>query len=200
MSFDIPLSDKLKVLNSTFESKFIIFEPINFESLLDAQLIVDLRSRESDNFLRPSSRDLNTQVAYLSDYFKRNQLNKEIYYKLMDKSKKDYNGLVRLTELNKKNVFNWESLVFSENCSPMAPIDVMISIYKIGFEFLNRSKCGPWDVNKKHKKMMKIHEFCKMFSIENTNDEYHQVSVNKGDYLSQINRFDKLGLGKVNLL
>ena len=200
MSFNIPLSDKLKALNSTFESKFIIFEPINFESLLDAQLIVDLRSRESDNFLRPSSRDLNTQVTYLANYFKRNKLNKEIYYKLMDKTKKDYNGLVRLTELNRKNVFNWESLVFSENCSPMAPIDVMISIYKIGFEFLNRSKCGPWDVNKKHEKMMKIHEFCKMFSIEDTNDEYYQISVNKRDYLSQINRFDKLGLGKVNLI
>ena len=79
----------------------------------------------------------------------------------------------------------------------MAPIDVMISVYRIGFEYLKRVKCGPWDVDKRHVKMMKIHEFCKMYSIEDQNEDYYKVAVTYENYFSQIQRFNNLGMGQI---
>lgn len=190
-------SKSFQFLNTIFETNHVVFEPINPSSLSDAQLILDLRSRESNNFLRKSSGDINSQIQYLKTYHKRNKLNYEIYYKLKDKTREEFNGVVRITELNNVNFFNWESLVFSEDCSPMAPIDVMISVYKIGFELLKRSQCGPWDVDKRHKKMMKIHDFCNMYSILSEDENYYHVAVLKKKYLSQISRFEKLGLGNI---
>ena len=189
---------KINFLNSSFETNHVVFKPINPILKSDAELILKLRSRESSNFLRHSSGGLKNQIAYLEKYSVRNELNQEIYYKLKDKIKNKYNGVVRITELDNDDVFNWESLVFSEDCSPMAPIDVMISVYRIGFEYLKRVKCGPWDVDKRHVKMMKIHDFCKMYSIEDQNEDYYKVAVTYENYFSQIQRFNKLGMGQIN--
>ena len=83
------LSKNFQVLNTIFETNHVVFEPINPSSLSDAQLILDLRSRESNNFLRNSSGDINSQIEYLKTYHERNKHNYEIYYKLKDKIKDD---------------------------------------------------------------------------------------------------------------
>ena len=197
MSSNSNLSEKVATLNNKFETKHVIFKPIDPHSIEDASLISSLRARQTDNFLRNTSGGIDDQVKYLKSYAHRNLLNQEIYYKLWDKQKDIFNGVVRLTELQEKKKFNWESLVFADDCSPMAPIDVMITIYKLGFMFLERSKCGPWDVDKRHEKMMKIHEFCNMYCLEGEDDDYFHVAVKKKDYLSEIKRFEKLGLGNI---
>jgi hypothetical protein len=184
-------------LKNQFESNHVIFKPIDPFSLKDAELICTLRARQSGNFLRHTNEGIDEQIEYLKSYAERNKLNEEIYYKLWDRQRDTYNGVVRLTEIKQETKFNWESLVFSDDCSPMAPIDVMIAIYKIGFEVLGREKCGPWDVDKRHEKMMKIHEFCNMYSIEGEDAHYFHVAVNKEKYLAEINRFEKLGLGEI---
>ena len=51
-------------------------------------------------------------------------------------SKNTFNGIVRLTELNKTNKFCYESMVVKENISPVVPTDVVLAIYTIGFEKL----------------------------------------------------------------
>ena len=105
-------SKSFQFLNTIFETNHVVFEPINPSSLSDAQLILDLRSRESNNFLRKSSGDINSQIQYLKTYHKRNKLNYEIYYKLKDKTREEFNGVVRITELNNVNFLTGKALFF----------------------------------------------------------------------------------------
>ena len=169
--------------------------PIAYDNDEDAGLIVELRNRK-DSFLKiNSSYSISDQKLYLEKYIIRNKNYEEIYFKIFDKVKKDYKGVVRITELLSKENYNWESLVVHEDCTPMLPIDVMISIYQIGFEYLNKEKIGPWCVNKKHIKMMKIHEKLNMYSHDYEDDVYFWISVKKIDYYSNVDRFKKMGLG-----
>lgn len=198
MNTDLAIKEIFFKLNSIFETKYILFSPIDPLSREDAKLILNLRSRQSGNFLRKTSGGINEQLEYLKLYRERNELHEEIYFKLKDKQKDSFNGVVRLTNLNDEEIFNWESLVFDENCTPIAPIDVMIAIYRIGFEILKRKKCGPWDVDKRHEKMMKIHEFCNMYSIDSQDKQYFHISISMENYFAKISRFNKLGLGRIN--
>tara|TARA_B100000767_G_scaffold56495_2_gene52107 strand:+ start:1579 stop:2184 length:606 start_codon:yes stop_codon:yes gene_type:complete len=194
-------NDQLKKLfnSSKLSSKLVNFEKIKFDSESDAALIVKLRGRSKTNYLKVGSSSVSDQLKYLENYNSNFLKKKEIYYKIFDKNKNIHNGLVRITELNNKKKFNWESLVFAEDCTPMAPIDVMMCVYKIGFDFLDRDVCGPWAVDKKYNKMMKIHDFCKMYSHNRKNDEsYHWIHVEKKDFYKEIDHFYSLGLGLIN--
>lgn len=185
--------------SSKLYSKFVHFEQIKYNSESDASLILKIRGRSKTNYLKVGSSSINDQLKYLENYYFNFLEKKEIYYKIFDKKKDSYNGLVRITELNNKKKFNWESLVFEEGCTPMAPIDVMMCIYKIGFVFLDKDKCGPWAVNKKHNSMMKIHDFCKMYSLSDKRDKnYHWMHVEKKAFFKEIDRFYSIGLGDIN--
>jgi len=189
-----------KLFNSAkLSSKLVHFEKIKFDSESDAALIIKLRGRSKSNYLKVGSSSVSDQLKYLESYNSNFLEKKEIYYKIFDKNKNFYSGLVRITELNNKKNFNWESFVFSEDCTPMAPIDVMMCVYKIGFVFLDRDVCGPWAVDKKHNEMMKIHDFCKMYSNSNKKDKsYHWMHVEKKAFYKEIDRFYSLGLGDIN--
>ena len=183
----------------TLTSKLVRFEKIKFDSPIDAALIIKLRSRSKSNHLKAGSSEIDEQLEYLKRYNESYLKKNEIYYKIFDKAKNVFNGLVRITELDNIKHFNWESLVFSEECTPMAPIDVMLCVYKIGFEFLDRDKCGPWAVDKKHSEMMKIHDFCKMYSTDSKRDEdYYWIHVHKKDFQREVGRFYSLGLGEIS--
>lgn len=164
----------------------------------DAQLILDLRSRKRGNFLKTGGESVDKQMAYLRQYKMRFEANEEIYFKIWDKSREAYQGVVRFTELSSGGKFNWESFVVYENCSPMMPIDVMLSTYQFGFEFFNKQVCGPWQVDRRHNQMMRIHEFIGMYNYSDCNAEdesYFWIEVNLKPYLDKIVRFKKMGLG-----
>ena len=181
-------------------SKFVHLKRIKFDSKSDADLIVKLRGRSKRNHLKAGASNIGDQLRYLENYNSNFLEKKEIYYKVFDKNKNSYNGLVRITELNNKKKFNWESLVFAEGCTPMAPIDAMMCIYTIGFDFLDKDICGPWAVDKKHNEMMKIHDFCKMYTLSGIKDKnYHWMYIEKKAFYREIGRFHSMGLGSVNL-
>jgi hypothetical protein len=164
----------------------------------DAQLILDLRSRKRGNFLKIGSGLISDQLAYLQDYIKRFEANEELYFKIWDKGQGAYKGVVRLTELNSDKKFNWESFVVDEHCTPMMPIDIMISTYQFGFDFFDKKVCGPWAVDRRHDQMMRIHEFVGMYnhSEHNKTDElYFWIEVGFDSYMNKIDRFKALGLG-----
>ena len=185
--------------SSILSSKLVHFEQIKFDSESDASLILKIRGRSNSNYLKLGSSNISDQLKYLENYYSKFLDKREIYYKIFDKKKDSYNGLVRITELNNKKKFNWESLVFEEGCTPMAPIDVMMCIYKIGFVFLAKDKCGPWAVDKKDNRTMKIHDFCKMYSLNNKKDKnYHWMHVEKKAFFKEIDRFYSMGLGDIN--
>ena len=180
-------------------SKFVHFKKIKFDSKSDADLIVKLRGRSKSNYLKAGASNISNQLKYLENYNSNFLKKKEIYYKIFDINKNSYNGVVRITELYDQKKFNYESLVFEEGCTPMAPIDVIMCIYKIGFDFLDRDICGPWSVDKKFNKMMKIHDFFKMYKLTTKKDKnYHWIYIEKKAFYREIDRLNSMGLGSVN--
>lgn len=189
-------------LNLLFElteirGKFSILRPIDVK---DAKLILDLRTRRQNNFLKATHGGIEEQISYLNSYINRFNNREEIYYKIHDPRTKTDAGVVRLTELNSSTAFNWQSLVVSEAASPQLALDAMMLIYSIGFDWLGRSVCGPWEVKKTFEKMMKIHAFTGMAEVVSSDDEYFHVAVTKERFFNQIGRFRKLGLGHLESL
>ena len=137
-----------------FEAKHIIGKTfrlalIDPNSEQDASFVIELRNRKLNNYLRVSNITLNDQMNYFRKYQLDFERGEQIYYKIFDASKNTFNGIVRLTELNKVNKFCYESMVVKEDISPMVPTDVVLALYTIGFEKLCKENCGPFPVSKK---------------------------------------------------
>ena len=93
-----------------FEAEFVVGKTfrlvkINPDCEQDASFVIELRNRKLNNYLRASNISLNDQM----NYFKKYQLDfgrgEQIYFKIFDISKNTFNGIVRLTELNKTSKF-----------------------------------------------------------------------------------------------
>ena len=195
MNFDTQLLKNTVLKGDAISSNLSSLIPIYSVNEEDAKLILDLRTQKEGNFLKQGAETLSQQLKYLEKYLKRFQNQEEIYYKIFDKKNSAYAGVVRLTQLKHEFAMNWESLVVFKTCTPLLPIDVMIMVYDICFKVFGVDKCGPWEVKRNHKNMMKIHDYCAMYRIEETNSDSYWISVAKEDYDSQISRFKKLGLG-----
>jgi hypothetical protein len=185
---------KIKQLFSSdpIKSNFCQLHHINIS---DAEMVYDLRVNRKDSFLKKTTGNIDDQKKYLEGYFERFIKMEEIYYKILDTKTNKFSGVLRLTEINSDKAFNWQSFVVSEESSPNVAIDAMIMIYRIGFDFLDRDFCGPWEVDKNFTKMVKIHNFIKMAKIVGEQDKYYLFSVKKIDYQNNINKFLKMGYG-----
>jgi hypothetical protein len=200
------MSSKLDLeLKKLFESQTIAgntfnLEQINFESIEDAKLILDLRSRKSNNYLKSGSTSLQDQIEYLRKYQSEFERREQIYFKIFDKSKNSFNGLVRITELNKKNKFGWESMVVSEDVTPALPTDVMLSIFNIGFEKLEKQTCGPWVVTKENARVLLWHKKIGMSKICAEDENCFYLSVNSTDYFKHIDKYKTIGFGSAGFV
>lgn len=186
-----------------FEAKFVVGKTfklvkININSKQDAAFIIALRNRKLNNYLRTSSISLNEQMNYLKNYQLEHDRGEQIYYKIFDISKNTFNGIVRFTELNKVGKFCYESMVVKEDVSPVLPTDVVLAIYKIGFENLDKRICGPFPVSKKNTRVLKWHEKIGMTEIINEDHEYFYLEISSNNYFNKIKKYNKLGLGLVS--
>lgn len=167
----------------------------------DAEFICNLRNeKRDDNFLKKTPDNVDAQIDYIRNYKKRFNNFEEIYFKILDNKNNKACGLVRLTEILNNDIFNWQSLVVATNSSPNIAIDSMLMIYRIGFEFLNKKVCGPWEVDKNFIKMIKIHNFIKIAKMSDSNEKYFLFSVNIDDYKNNIERFKKMNYAKLTNL
>lgn len=200
------MDSKLKIaLKQLFESQTILgntfnLTKINPESVEDANFIISLRNRKSNNYLKSSSGSLKDQIEYLRKYKLEFERREQIYFKIFDKSKNCYNGLVRITELNKKKNFGWESMVVSEDVTPALPTDVMFSIFNIGFEKLERETCGPWSVNKESTRVLLWHKKIGMSEILDEDEKYFYLSVHSKNYFRYIDKYKNIGFGSTRFL
>ena len=186
-----------------FEAEFVVGKTfrlvmINPDCEQDASFVIELRNRKLNNYLRASNISLNDQM----NYFKKYQLDfgrgEQIYFKIFDISKNTFNGIVRLTELNKTSKFCYESMVVKENISPVVPTDVVLAIYTIGFEKLFKKNCGPFPVSKKNIRVLDWHKKIGMTEIINEDNEYFYLEISSENYFNNIEKYKKLGLGLVN--
>ena len=164
----------------------------------DAEEILRLRTEDrKDNHLMPTTNSLLEQKEYLKRYQKKFEMREEIYFKILDVNKQKFMGFVRLTNIQSKENFSWESAVLDKSSSPNLFIDLMLIIYKIGFEYFEREICGPWKVDKKFKKMMKIHSIIGMTEIIKEDDIFYELVVKKSSYLKKVSYYNKRGLGNI---
>lgn len=185
-------------IESLFNAKIITgnFCHLHQIKLQDAELIFDLRTKRSkDNYLKITNGDVSDQKKYLEKYLERFNNHEEIYYKIFDIKNKQFSGVVRITELNKTLVFNWQSLVVFEFVNPNIVIDAILMIYRIGFDFLNRNICGKWEVDKNFIKMIKINKIMNMAKIVGENEKYFLFEVKKFDFVENYPRYKKMGFG-----
>jgi hypothetical protein len=171
---------------------------INPDCEQDANFVIELRNRKLNNYLRTSNISLNDQMNYFKKYQLDFERGEQIYYKIFDVSRNTFNGIVRLTELNKKNKFCYESMVVKENISPVVPTDVVLAIYTIGFKRLFKKSCGPFPVSKKNIRVLDWHKKIGMTEIINEDNEYFYLEISSKNYFNNIEKYKKLGLGFVS--
>ena len=186
-----------------FEAKFVVGKTfrlvmINPYCEQDASFVIELRNRKLNNYLRTSNISLNDQMNYFKKYQIDFERGEQIYYKIFDISKNTFNGIVRLTELNKTNKFSYESMVVKENISPVVPTDVVLAIYTIGFEKLFKKYCGPFPVSKKNIRVLDWHKKIGMTEIIDEDNEYFYLEISSENYFNNIEKYKKLGLGLVS--
>jgi len=188
-----------------FKSKFIVgntFKLVRINSKCedDANFIITLRNRKLNNYLKISSSSLEDQMSYFKNYQLEFDRGDQIYYKIFDISKNTFNGVVRITELNKSNKFGYESMVVKEDISPVVPTDVVLAIYSIGFENLCKDSCGPFQVSKKNIRVLKWHEKIGMTEIVDEDKEYFYLEAFSKKYFRAIEKYKKIGLGHVSFI
>ena len=159
----------------------------------DAEFIFNLRKNHNASFLKVSGDKIQDQKKYLINYKSNFLLGREVYYKVRNKKADQFEAVVRLTQLNKDKVFSWESIISIPGGDPTTPIEIMLTIYKIGFELLGRETCGPWDVNNQHLSMQKIHKLVGMAKPISFGKTYTKYSVVKADFDKKKTKFNNLG-------
>ena len=186
-----------------FEAKYLVGKTfrlalIDPNSEQDASFVIELRNRKLNNYLRVSNITLNDQMNYFRKYQLDFERGEQIYYKIFDVSNNTFNGIVRFTELNKVGKFCYESMVVKEDISPVVPTDVVLSIYKIGFEKLGKKICGPFPVSKKNTRVLKWHKKIGMTEVINEDNEYFYLEISSKNYFNNVQKYNKLGLGLVS--
>jgi hypothetical protein len=182
---------------SLVETKHLILKEITEVDLKD---IINLRRLRSNNHLSPISLNLGDQITYYEKYKIRRAENSEIYYKIIDKSNLSaIAGLVRLTEINNPIKFSWESLIMADGVAPYISLDAMMTIYRIGFETLQKESCGPWTIPIGAKNIYSLHTKVGMATEIYKDDKSYYMVVKKQDFFNRYSFFKKIGYGQYTI-
>jgi hypothetical protein len=180
----------------TVETKLSILQEISKD---DSPEIINIRSSRSDSVLNKLTSSLTEQEKYFEAYQARRIASEEIYYKIYNKAKMDrVSGLVRITELGVYGKFSWESFILVKGTPPPIALDVMITIYALGFITLNKNICGPWKVPKSGIKIFSLHENVGMAEKVGEDESNHLMCVRKQDFFSRYGFFKNKMLGVSN--
>ena len=185
----------IELFNKRIKSTFAELHHVEED---DYEFIYKLRFYRKNSFLQPIDKDPLVQKKYLGNYLAKFKNYEEIYYKIYDKKSDSYKGLVRLTEIDQEVNFNWESLIVEEGTPAAVTLDVIITVYFLGFIILERKVCGPWKVRKNFDNMMKIHEKMRMVEILSEEKEFFNLIVKEESFRREFNRFQKLGFARIN--
>ena len=161
----------------------------------DARLIYDLRHSKRGSWLKPTSTDIRDQEKYLKDYLIRFEDNDEVYYVIRDLKLGLDLGVTRITKLNEPEIFGWEGLIISEEASPGVAIDLVYSIYKIGFELLGKKLCGPWGVRKDSERVIRLHQVMGIAEIVSEDEVYWFYHVTSESFFRSQRYFESRGFG-----
>jgi len=184
------------MIRGTLKTSNCVLQEVNIE---DALNIVMLRNSREDSVLNKIDFDIKEQEKYLREYERKRNNGDEIYFKVLvnnDGGKANLSGLVRITELNERNRFCWESLIFKKEYSTYLPLDVMLTIYSIGFLTLEKNICGPWRVPKAGVKVKGLHDSVGMAELVDIEEANFVMIVSRIKFLEKIGFYRSMGLAK----
>lgn len=176
------------------ETKMVSLRPA---TLQDSRFILDLRLSERGATLHPTSHLLEDQEKYMADYNLRFLRNDEVYYVCRDLRSGRDAGVTRITGLSDPQKFGWEGLIVSNKASPAIVIDLIFTIYKIGFEVLGKSMCGPWGVLKSLQRINKLHEIMSIAKKVSEDADFNYYEVTKTAFIKRKKYFEKRGFGQI---
>ena len=102
-----------------------------------------------------------------------------------------------MTQINKRGVFNWESLIIKKDANPIIALDTMITIYKIGFDYLGKEILGPWPVPKGGDRIMKLHKHIGLGEIIYESNDKNYMIIFKPHYDSRIKYLERKGFALI---
>ena len=183
-----------------------IFEKPNFNTYLNCftevkeennEEIYNLRKIKKNNNLYNENYNFVDQKNYFNNIYKKNRfLKKEIYYKIVPRKKfKETYGFVRITNLDKLDVFNWDSLIAKETSPPWFAIDMVVAIYNLGFNFLSKNYCETWKVPKKGLKVRDFHLKMGIADLIEENEDWFVFDVKKKKFSEKFETFQKMNIG-----
>jgi hypothetical protein len=169
-------------------------------TLRDSRFILDLRRSERGASLNPTSPLLEEQEKYMEKYITRFKRNEEVYYICRDLISDQDAGVTRITGLSDPQRFGWEGLIVSDKASPGIIIDLIFTIYKIGFVILGKSVCGPWGVLKSLRRVNELHETMSIAKKVSEDADFNYYEVTKTDFLNRKSYFENRGFGQIKNL
>jgi hypothetical protein len=131
----------------------------------DGPLLLKFRTSPAASTLKAIPAGVEEQESYISSYVRRYETGDEAYFKVRDLESGNYVGLVRVFGLTERHTFNWGSLLFSGDYRPVLPIDVIIAVYAIGFEYFGKSLCGPFPVRNDAERVLRLHHAIGMTDV-----------------------------------
>ena len=162
----------------------------------DLTSLIQLRTNRRDSYLNPIAPTIESQISYFKLYKELRAQRSEIYYKIADiNSPFQMIGLVRLTELHSAEMFSWESFILEDTVAPYIALDVMMTLYRLGFEKLGRLCCGPWTVPIQATQICRLHTKVAMADIISTDENYFYMSVSRAKFFEKYPFFKRLGYG-----
>jgi hypothetical protein len=177
---------------NSFQTNHLIFNAIDID---DAEIIIKIRNSNKKSVLKPISYSMQNQKIYISKYLVRHANEEEIYYKVKDRLSNTYVGLVRITELDYKYKFNWQSLIFAESIKPYFVIDAIVALYYLGFEVFEKMLCGPWEVPLQGHSVYKLHKKMNIATEIGMSKDAYIFIVTREEFVKKFNFFKKLGFG-----
>ena len=167
-------------------------------TIADVPFIFNIRHSQRGQWLNATSPNIADQYSYFEQYLQRYENGDEIYYVIFDKKLGRDTGIVRMTRILEEVNFGWEGLVMEPVTTPGCALDVAASIYSMGFDWLNRSECGPWKVLKSNIRVMKMHEMMNIAKKVGEDDLNWLVSVAKPDFVAGIGSLRARGFGRIH--
>ena len=164
----------------------------------DAKLIYELRLSDRGLALSPTSSIFEDQEAYLDAYNTRFLRGEEVYYVCSDVQQNFDFGVTRMTGLNLPGSFGWESLVVSKKTKPGLVIDLIFTIYKVGFEILGKDVCGPWAVPKSRTRIIELHRQMSIAHKVSDDGIFNFYEVTRSSFYARKSYFECRGYGAIS--
>ena len=165
----------------------------------DNKDIYFLRSEIENNLLYRKDYTLLKQIDYFNEiYLPNRNLNKEIYLKVIPNNYSNrIIGFLRISLLNKKDIFGWESLIVSKEAPPWFAIDIIITTFNFAFNYLNKKICAPWTVPKKGNRVKNLHLKLGFSKVIDENKKFYFFNTNKNIFNKKLIKFKSLKIGQI---